>query len=691
MSTANNALRVTELDFMSIRNNLKEFLRSQSEFQDFDFEGSGMGILLDVLAYNTHYMGYYLNMVGNETFLDTAQLRQSVLSHAKLMNYVPDSTRAAETKVNILANPSNNEEDPGFITLDKYTRMIGRDIDGVNYPFVTAYSNTAPLINGEYRWANVVIKQGEVITRQFLVTPENTKRRFTIPSMNVDTTTVTVQVQASQANTQLTTYTLSEDITEVTNQSTVFFMEEDTNQYTTIYFGDGIIGKKPDDGSIAIIQYLDSVGSAANKLDRFAFVDKIGGVLSDNVRVTSISASYGGGEKETIENIRFRAPIFYTAQNRAVTELDYETLLTKDYSNIDSVAVWGGEVNDPPIYGKVFMSLRPKDNFFLSNLEKERIKETLIQTRNVVTVIPEIVDPDYSYILIRGSIYYNPSKTTLSASEIETYVRAAISDYETLELNKFSSSFRKSKLQQYIEESEPSITGSDLKVLVQKRFLVDTTQTKNYEISLNMPIRKGDFLSFLSTYPSLTVKDANKVDRQIFFEELPSISSGIDRIIVSNPGINYQTAPTVTIIGDGTGATAIASIAGGRIEKIVLTNKGTNYTRASVILSGGGGTEGAVIPKIETRYGILRTYYLKSNGEKVFVNNDAGSIDYELGKITFKSLRAFSVERNRFYDQDILTVNAPIDREVIPPLRNRILDVDTNDPLSVQIQVIAEQ
>jgi hypothetical protein len=690
MSTANNTLKVTELDYMSIRNNLKEFLRSQNEFQDFDFEGSGMGILLDVLAYNTHYMGYYLNMVGNETFLDTAQLRQSVLSHAKLMNYVPDSHRAAETLINILANPSNTEEEPGFITLEKYTRLIGRDIDGVNYPFVTLYSNSAPVSNGTYQWSNVVIKQGEVITRQFLVTPDNTKRRFTVPSMNVDTTTVTVQVQASQANTQLTAYTLSEDITEVTNQSTVYFMEEDTNQYTTIYFGDNVIGKKPDDGSIVIIQYLDTVGELANKLDRFAFVDKIGGLLSDNVRVTSLSASYGGAEKETIENIRFRAPIFYTAQNRAVTELDYETLITKDYGNIDSVAVWGGDNNDPPIYGKVFMSLRPKENFFLSNLEKERIKESLIRNRNVVTVIPEIIDPDYNYILVRGKIYYNPSLTALTASDIETYVRAAISDYETTELNKFSSSFRKSRLQQYIEQSEKSITGSDIKVLVQKRFLVDTSQTKNYELNFNMPIRKGDFSVSLSTYPSILVKDANKVDRKVFFEEVPSIASGIDRVEINNPGINYTSAPTVTIIGDGTGATAVASIAGGRIEKIILTNRGTNYTRSSILLSGGGGSGAVVTPKIETRYGILRSYYLKSTGEKVFVNTNAGTIDYQLGKVILTSLRVFSVETNRFYDGEILTVNVPIDNEIIPPLRNRIIDIDTDDPLSIQIQVVAE-
>jgi hypothetical protein len=690
MSTANNSLRVTELDFMSIRSNLKEFLRSQTEFQDFDFEGSGMGILLDVLAYNTHYMGYYLNMVGNETFLDTAQLRQSVLSHAKLMNYVPESSRAAETKINILANPSVNEEEPGFITLEKYTRMIGRDIDGVNYPFVTLYSNSAPVSNGTYQWSNVVIKQGEVITRQFLVTPDNTKRRFTVPSMNVDTTTVTVQVQASQANTQLTAYTLSEDITEVTNQSTVYFMEEDTNQYTTIYFGDNVIGKKPDDGSIVIIQYLDTVGELANKLDRFAFVDKVGGLLSDNVRVTSLSASYGGAERETIENIRFRAPIFYTAQNRAVTELDYETLITKDYGNIDSVAVWGGEDNDPPIYGKVFMSLRPKENFFLSNLEKERIKESLIRNRNVVTVIPEIVDPDYNYILVRGKVYYNPSLTALAASELESYVRAAIEDYEALELNKFSSSFRKSKLQQYIEQSDKSITGSDLKVLVQKRFLVDTSQTKNYELNYNMPIKKGDFSASLSTYPSVTVKDPNNLDRKVFFEEVPSIASGIDRIEVSNPGINYTSAPTVTIIGDGTGATAVASIAGGRIEKITLSNKGTNYTRATVTLSGGGGSEAFVSPKIESRFGTLRTYYFKTNGEKVFVNNNAGTVDYQLGKVILTSLRAFSVETNRFYDSEILAVNVPIDNEIIPPLRNRIIDIDMDDPLSIQVQVIAE-
>ena len=686
--SANTSLRVTELDFISIRENLKTFLRSQSEFQDFDFDGSGMSVLLDLLAYNTHYMGYYVNMVGNETFLDTAQLRQSVLSHAKLMNYVPESKKAAEVKINIVATPSNNEDDAAFITLDRYTRLIGRDIDGVNYPFVTMYSNTVPLVNGSYTFSNVIIKQGEVITRQYFGGSETF--RYTIPSSNVDTSTITVLVQESPSNTDTKAYTLSEDITEVTGDSEVFFIEENAEQTYTVYFGDDVLGKRPKDGSVVIIRYLDTVGEAANKLDRFAFVDKIGGAISDNVIVTSTSASYGGSEKENIENIRFRAPLFYTAQNRAVTKIDYETLLKKDYPNIDSIAVWGGEENDPPIYGKVFMSFRPKENFLLSNLEKERIKESLIENRNVVTVIPEIVDPDYDYLLIRGKIFYNPSLTTQTASTVETFVRAAIGDYEENELNKFSSVFRKSKLQQYIEDSEPSITGSDLRVLVQKRFQIDTTLNKNYEVNFNMPLRKGDFVAALSTYPSVSVKDPNNVTRNVFFEETPSIASGIERIDVINPGINYTSAPTVTILGDGTGATAVASIAGGRIQKITLTNKGTNYTRASVILSGGGGSEGVATPRIESRFGTLRSYYVKTTGEKVFVNNNAGTVDYISGRVTLNSLRALSVETNRFYDAEILTINAPIDLEVITPLRNRILDIDMNDPLAVQIQVVSE-
>jgi hypothetical protein len=308
-------------------------LRSQAEFQDFDFEGSGMSVLLDILAYNTHYMGYYLNMVGNEMFLDTAQLRDSIISHAKNLNYVPASPQGALVKANVVVTPTNTENQSlNILTLDRFTKFLAQDIDGVNYQFVALNSNTVSKIGNSFLFRDVLLKQGEVITRQFLMDPTNTYRRFEIPSANVDTTTLSITVQESSTNTSRTVYKLAEDITEITGNSAVYFIEENSNSNYTFYFGDNILGKKPDVGNIILATYLDVVGSVANNISTFRISDPIGGEYRDNVSVTATNSSYGGVDREPIEQVRFRAPYFYTTQNRAVTKQDYETLLLKDYN-----------------------------------------------------------------------------------------------------------------------------------------------------------------------------------------------------------------------------------------------------------------------------------------------------------------------------------------------------------------------
>ena len=688
--TANNTLRVSEVDFDTIKTNLKTFLRNQSEFQDFDFDGAGMSVLIDLLAYNTHYMAYYLNMVSNEMFLDTAQLRSSIISNAKLVNYVPDSPHGAETKLNITVTPSQTESNTSLVVLDRYTKFLGTDIDGVNHPFVTIESTSAAKSNGVFAFSNVTIKQGDVVSLQYLMTTDNEKRAFTIPSSNVDTSTLMVVVQESSSNTMASEWVLADDLTELTSNSKVYFVEETPAGDYSVYFGDGRIGAKPKVGNIITATYINTVGSAANKIGRFNIVDAVGGLFTDNVRITATSSSYGGSDKESLDQVRFRAPYFYTAQNRAVTKNDYETLILKDYENIDSVAVWGGEENDPPIYGKVFISLKTKDNYFLTNVEKEAIKDQLIKTRNILTVVPEIIDPSYTFILVRGKVYYNSTVTSQTADSLAAFVRAAIEDYKNDEIDSFNSTFKKSKLQNYIETSDSSITGSDIKYLLQKRITLTLNQKKNYEIEFKVPLKKGDFSSYLSSYPAVTVIDRSFIEREAFFEEVPSVASGISSITVSNPGINYQTAPTVTITGDGTGATAVARIGGGRIISIDVTNAGTNYSRAKVSLSGGEGSEGQAEAVLESRTGTLRTYYINSNGEKTVVNASAGTINYDTGKIVLTSLLARGVKTNNFYDTNVLTINVPVDSEIITPLRNRILDIDMNDPLSIQVTISAE-
>lgn len=691
MAVDKTALRVTELDFLSIRENLKDFLRSQDEFQDYDFEGAGMSVLLDILAYNTHYMGYYLNQVGNEMFLDTAQLRSSVVSLAKLVGYTPGSPQGALSKINIKVTPSNSEDQSQTqIVLARYTKLLGQDIDGVNHPFVTLNANTASIaIDGSFNFSNVLIKQGEVVTRQRVMDVSNQSRSFIIPSENVDTDTIRVAVQESVANTHTTIYTKNRDITEIDGTSTVYFLEENSDLTYTLQFGDGTLGKRPKDGNVIIITYLDNVGSEANNISRFVFAEPVAGLYSDNVSVTNTVSSFGGIPKESLEEVKFRAPYWYTTQNRAVTYRDYEVLLLKNYNYIDAISVWGGEDNDPVIYGKVFASVKTRGNYQLTNFEKERLKADLIKTYNVTTVTPEIVEPDYVYIAIEAQVNYDPVLTQASPEEIEDIVRLAVGEYNNEELNTFKSIFRKSRLQTKIENADPSIQSSELDVRVMKQVPMDLIRPKKYEIEFNMRLARSPVETSITTYPALELRDTNGISRQAYIEEIPEVLSGISAISVIDGGRNYLQAPTVTITGDGTGATAVARIAAGRVTSIDIITPGENYTYAIATLTSESGEGAAATIVLQRDIGRLRTIYYSSTGEKIVLRTDIGSINYKTGTITINSLRVFSVEDNEFYQDGVLTISARAGSENITPLRNRILTLDINTPRSIQIEANA--
>lgn len=692
MTTANTALRVTELDFDSIRTNLKNYLRSQSEFQDFDFDGSGMSVLIDLLAYNTHYMGYYINMLGNESFLDTSQLRASVLSHAKAIGYVPKSKQGATAKINLVVTPSDAENNTvTTLVLDKYTPFIGADIDGTNYQFVAVNSNTATKSGGSFSFSNVVIKQGEVVTLQYDMTPTNTKRRFEIPSANVDLSTLIVTVQESSSNLYTTQYTRNEDITLINANSTVYFIEENENLNYSLYFGDDVLGKKPKNGNIITCTFLETQGAGTNSISQFAIAgQKIGGLYRDNVSITSVTSSIGGIDKESIEQVKYRAPYFYTTQNRAVTPQDFETLILKDYPSIDAVSVWGGEDNDPIVYGKVYISLKTTGNYTLSVADKDSIKEKLIAERNIITITPEIVDPDYVYLRVLGTVRYNPTLTSYNSGQLLNLVKAAVADYNDTELNSFDSTFRKSKLQYLIENSEKSITGSDITMFAQKRLTLNTITSSRYNIKFNMPLRKGNYLNRITSFPAIITNDSNGIARNTLFEEILDAPTGINSIDIVNPGSNYTSAPTVTIVGDGFGATATATTIGGRITSIQITNKGADYTKAEVILSGGEGSGAVVKAKLESNYGTIRSFYYSSSGDKISINPNAGLINYSEGSITLNSLITTGSVENDFYQENIVTFFAPVQSEIISPLRNRILTIDEADSKSIQIEMVAE-
>lgn len=692
MASANTSLRITELDFDSIKTNLKLFLKNQDEFTDFDFDGSGMSVLLDILAYNTHYMGMYLNFVGNEMFLDTAQLRSSLLSLAKLTNYVPTSSKGSVATVRVQVTPDQGEDaNVASLVMPQYNRFFGSAIDGISYSFLNTEAYYAVKANGTFIFDNVRLTQGERAEQVYTVDTENDKRRFSIPSTVIDTTTLSVVVQESQVDNTATVYTLAGDTNDLTSNSTVYFLEEssDANGYYTLYFGDGYIGKRLSDGNIITLNYLDVQDKAPNGSRDFTPIDGVG-VFTGNVIVTTIDTASGGSTRESIDDIRFRAPIHYITQNRGVTKNDYAVLLLKDYPYLESVAVWGGEDNDPPMYGKVFISLKPKENYSISLIEKERIKEEVIRNRSVMTVFPEILDPDYTYVKIKTTVNYNPKLTSKTEAELKEVVRQAVLTYRQDNLKQFNSTFRKSLLQRYIDTADRSFISNSTDVFLQKRFEPVLNTSFNYAFDYKTILSKGDATKKLFAYPTYTSVDIEGLERTTYMEENPLAWTGIDSIAVTNPGYNYIKTPTVTIIGDGTGATATAKVVNGKIASIAVVERGSNYTTATAVISGGGGFGAAAKVNLQFKNGVLRSFYVKPNGEKVIISNNVGTINYALGRIELNSFKPIALVNNEYYDSTVLTINIQPEEDVIPPVQNRILDIDEFDASSIQVIMVPE-
>jgi hypothetical protein len=307
-------------------------------------------------------------------------------------------------------------------------------------------------------------------------------------------------------------------------------------------------------------------------------------------------------------------------------------------------------------------------------------------------VTPVIVDPDYIFVTVRGKVYYNPSLTSKSATEILQLVKQAAYDYADVELNTYRSTFKKAKIQSYIEKADPSITGSDITIYLQSRQVIDTTKSKKYYYRFKTPIERGTFTNKLYSYPQITVLDSGLVNRNVFYEEVPNSFTGVDSIELLTPGRDYIAA-NVSITGDGTGATATAKVVNGKVISIDITHKGINYSRALVTISDDGqvGSEATAKAVLEARNGTLRTYYYDNLGNKIIVSDNAGTIDYDTGEIALNAIQPSAIVSNDYYDTDVLTFNIVSGTEIIQPLRNRILTMDENNIQTVQIEIVAEK
>lgn len=491
---ATNKISITDLEFDAIKANLKTYLSAQSQFTDYDFTGSGMDVLLDILAYNTHYMGYYANMLGNEMFMDSATLRESIVSHAKHLNVIPTSTTAPTAKLNFTFTPSGS---PTSLTILKNTKFT-TSIDGVNYNFTTIKPRTIYPIAGVYTATNIEIKEGNILAKKHTVNLSDTSQRFLIPNANVDTTTIGITVQNSSADSTVFTYTDGNalDVTTITSTQKVYFLQEVEDQKYEIFFGDGAVGKKLADGNIIFIEYLVTKGAVSNKASLFTAVGTVADLGSSNYTLTVGTVATGGAAIESINSLKRNVPKLYQAQKRATTKDDYKAILLGEREDIESIAVYGGEDASPPVYGKVYIAIKPTGNTAYSAATKDDIKTSILKKTNVVTVIPELVDPIYYYVLIDVTVNYDPVTLLTSESVLKNTISSIISSYFSSDLQKFDQKFRYSTLNRKIDNANPSVRNSKTVVKYQLRVTPTTlATTSTYTLEYNNGVTKGTLTS----------------------------------------------------------------------------------------------------------------------------------------------------------------------------------------------------
>ena len=599
MAVNDTRLRVTELDFDEIKSNLKTYLKGQNQFKDYDFEGSGMNILLDTLAYNTHYMAFNANMVANEMFLDSASLRSSIVSHAKTLGYETTSSRAPIATINVSLSTTAPTK-----TMPAGTAFTST-VDGTSYQFVTISDITASNSTGtSVPFDNVTVYEGTYVISKYVVDTSDIDQRFILTDPRSDTSTLTVKVQTSETDTTTTTYTKATDITQLDTTSTVYYLQEiETGRYE-VYFGDGIVSQALSDGNIVQLQYVVTNKGESNGASSFSSPASIDGVSS--ISVTTVSSATGGAEPESLQSIKLNAPLDYSSQGRAVTTKDYEVYVKKLFPTTKSVSVWGGEdgsydtstgVSETPEFGKVFISIKSTTGVDLTSVQKTNLESALAPYK-VASITPVVVDAETTSLILGITIMYDTSSTTYTGAQIESLVATTISNYSNNELETFNSPFRHSKVLGLIDNTDSSILNSVATVTMGKLFSPTLSSSTSYNLNFN-----------------------NK-----FY----------------NPTSGYNAA------------------GGGVIASTGFYLNGVTTTEYFFDDDGVGN---------------LRLYYLVS-GVRTYINNAAGTVDYEKGKITINSIVITGVGLVDNQSSSQVRITALPNSNDITPVRNQILEID---------------
>jgi len=470
-------LRVTELDFEGIKENLISFLRAQPEFTDYNFDGAAMSVLLDILSRNTHYNAVLTHLQANEMFLDTAIKRSSVVSIAKTLGYTPRSVTSARATVNLVVTPSGAEEILSLGTTARFSTTA----NGQSFSFYPERDYVVPLQDGVFTFRDVVLVEGTPLTNTFAVQADTVSGPFVIPARNIDTSTLEVSVLQSSTEIALQNVQLSRDIVDVTGEDLTYWLEETADEQYRIVFGDGVVGKALTVGNIVVASYLASSGPAANGARLFSAPPNLGG----SVTIEIVTRAASGSVRETIDSIRFFAPRSNTTRNRAVTVQDYRNLILSSFDKAKAVSVWGGEENVPPIYGKVFITIDPKDGYVITEGDRQYLSNVVLRPRSVLSIQHEFVDPDYLYLSLRVSVQYNPKKTSLSSGQMNIVVTEEIVRFFAEEVSTLDQTFFYSQFIDAVQAVNPAIIS----------VLVDVGLRKNVRPILNVPNNeKVDFL-----------------------------------------------------------------------------------------------------------------------------------------------------------------------------------------------------
>ena len=501
MATGGN-IPVTELDFFQIKDNLKSYLSNQNEFKDYDFDGSAMSILLDVLAYNTHYMGFYANMVANEMFLDSAVTRNAIVSRAKELGHTPSSTKAAGAEIYITYNDEATSDGtyPEIIPIG--TIFSGTNEEGQSFNFVntdlisiaaTGGSGDASDTLGGLRYAGATanVYEGSLKTVSYLFDAAEENPTFEIPSSRVDTSHLQVRIQNSTTDGTgyYSPWTKTTNFTGLTSGSEIYFLQEKQRGRYEIYFGDGIVGKKPSHGNLITVNYLETNGPDANNVGKNDSRDsKRSFSFTTNSTIDVISYAQGGGVPEGVDSIKYYAPRSYQAQGRAVTAEDYKTLISTQYGDVESVFVYGGEDSIPPQYGKVFISIKPQSGTSLTDFEKDSISKSILEGNNIVSIIPELIDPEYIYILVDSTVIYDPARTVMTPGAVRQLIKTDILQYSNTDLEKFGNDFFFSKFSTRIDSLDDSIKGNETTIKLQRRLEPNIGSAAGYVLNFYNPI-----------------------------------------------------------------------------------------------------------------------------------------------------------------------------------------------------------